>query len=104
MTGTSSPATAAASAAALEAEILRQTAARGPSGSIDPAEVARALAPGEPERWRSQLGAVRRAALVLARAGRIDILRKGRAVDPAAEIRGVIRLRARPATPPGSAP
>lgn len=77
----------------IELELLRQAAARGPAGSIDPADVARALAPGAA--WRTQLGAVRRAAVGLARAGRIDILRKGRPVDPAQEIRGVIRLRIR---------
>jgi hypothetical protein len=38
---------------------------------------------------------VRREAAALAREGRIDILRKGRPVDPATEIRGVIRLRIR---------
>ncbi len=81
---------------AVEAEILRLTTARGPSGSIDPSEVARALVPGEGDLWRSRLGAVRRAAITLAQAGRIDILRKGRAVDPAQDIRGVIRLRVRP--------
>ena len=36
------------------------------------------------------------AIITLAQAGRIDILRKGRAVDPAQDIRGVIRLRVRP--------
>jgi len=82
---------------AIEAEILRLAAACGPAGSTDPIAVARALLPGPGEAWRTQLGAVRRAAIGLAQAGRIDILRKGRAVDPAQEIRGVIRLRIRPA-------
>ena len=80
----------------VEAEILRLAAARGPTGSTDPTEVARALAPGPAGRWQSGLGAVRQAAIRLARAGRIDILRKGRVVDPAQPIRGVIRLRIRP--------
>ena len=48
------------------------------------AEVARAIAPGG--QWRGKLSAVRRAAVRLAQAGRIDILRKGRPVDPAQEI------------------
>jgi hypothetical protein len=88
-------------ATALEAEILRQVAARGATGSICPTEVARAAAPGDGAEWRGKLSAVRRAAIRLARAGRIDILRKGRPVDPDAEIRGVIRLRARlPGTMP----
>jgi hypothetical protein len=77
---------------AIAAEILRQTTDRGPAASICPSEVARALAP---ETWRSELGAVRREAARLAEAGQIEILRKGKPV-PAAELRGVIRLR-RPA-------
>jgi len=84
----------------VEAEILRLAVARGPTGSTDPTEVARALAPGAAERWQSSLGAVRQAAIRLARAGRIDILRKGRVVDPAQPIRGVIRLRIRPSGEP----
>jgi hypothetical protein len=79
---------------AVAAEILRQVAIRGPGKSICPSEVARALASAEPE-WRALMSAVRQAALALARAGRIEVLRKGRPVDPAAEIRGVIRLRAK---------
>ena len=82
---------------AVEAEILRLATACGLAGSTDPIAVARALLPGPGEAWRTQLSAVRRAAIGLAQAGRIDILRKGRAVDPAHEIRGVIRLRIRPA-------
>jgi hypothetical protein len=77
---------------ALEAEILRQTAERGPEKSICPSEVARALAPEE-EAWRRLMGPVRAAAIRLARSGQVEILRKGKPVDPAAEIRGVIRLR-----------
>jgi hypothetical protein len=43
---------------------------------------------------------VRRAAVRLAQEGRIDILRKGKPVDPLG-VKGVIRLRVRPA---GAAP
>lgn len=64
---------------------------RGPTKSICPSEVARALAP----EWRALLPAVRRTALRLAAAGRIDVLRKGKPVGAEA-VRGVIRLRARP--------
>ncbi len=78
----------------IEAEILRLTAERGPDRSICPTEVARALMPGPGEAWRRQLDPVRRAAVRLAAAGLIDILRKGRPVDPAS-FKGVIRLRAR---------
>lgn len=42
------------------------------------------------------MGPVRHRAVQLAREGRIEILRKGRAIAPEA-VRGVIRLRVRPA-------
>jgi hypothetical protein len=74
----------------IAAEILRQTAACGPGASIGPSDVAQALH----HEWRSLLGAVRRQAVILAEAGKIDILRKGKPVPPA-EMRGVIRLRIR---------
>jgi len=76
---------------AITSEILRQVEARGRDKSICPSEVARGLAP---EAWRPLMGAVRRAAIRLSQAGRLDILRKGRVVA-GVEIRGVIRLRAR---------
>ena len=77
----------------ITAEILRQTEARGPDRSICPSEVARLLAPAA---WRPLMGPVRQAAVKLSLDGRLDILRKGKVVGPA-EVRGVIRLRARPA-------
>lgn len=78
---------------AIRAEMLAQLEARGAEKSICPSEVARALSPTE---WRGLMTRVRREAMVLAREGRIDILRKGKPADPEAEIRGVIRLRIRP--------
>lgn len=81
--------------AAIRREILRQTAARAPGSSICPSEVARALAGGDDGPWRPLMGPVRRAAADLARAGRVEILRKGKPVPPEA-MRGVIRLRAAP--------
>lgn len=77
---------------AIAAEILRQTAARGADKSICPSEVARALAP-EDDAWRRLMGTVRATAIRLAREGQVEVLRKGKPVDPAGEIRGVIRLR-----------
>ncbi len=79
-----------------EVAILRLVAQRGPGKSICPSEAARALDPA----WQGQLTLVRRAAVRLALAGRIHILRKGQPV--AAHLletgapRGVIRLRLRP--------
>jgi hypothetical protein len=78
---------------AIQAQILQQTAARGPEKSICPSEVARALAPEEAA-WRALMGKVRDAALRLAREGRVEVLRKGKPVDVQQEVRGVIRLRA----------
>jgi hypothetical protein len=77
----------------VEAAILRLTAACGPGKSVSPEDVAKALAPGDEAVWRSKLSAVRRVAVRLAGDGRIDILRKGKRVEPEAA-RGVIRLRA----------
>lgn len=77
--------------ATITAEILRQVEARGDDKSICPSEVARGLAPDD---WRKLMSAVRRAAVRLSQAGRLDILRKGRVVS-AAEMHGVIRLRVR---------
>lgn len=80
----------------LETTILRLVTARGADRSICPSEVARALQPGpQHEGWQSLMAPIRNAAIRLARAGRIDILRKGRPVLPG-EIRGVIRLRIKP--------
>ena len=76
---------------AIEAEIQRHVLERGIEKSICPSEVARALAPA----WRPLRGPVRAAAARLARQGRLEILRKGKAIDPD-DMHGVIRLRALP--------
>jgi Protein of unknown function (DUF3253) len=68
--------------------ILRVAAKRGEAKSFTPTEVASELA----EDWRPLLAHVRAAARRLAVAGRIDILRHGKPIDPAA-MKGVIRLR-----------
>mgnify|MGYP001806381951 CR=1 FL=1 len=73
------------------AAILTATAARGPDKSICPSEVARALAPDGTD-WHVHMHAVREAARHLARAGRIEILRKGKPQNPE-DFKGVIRLR-----------
>lgn len=75
----------------LEQAILELCAARGPDKSICPSEAARALAP-DGQAWSKLMPAVRAVAVGLARAGRIEILRKGKPVDPNA-FKGVYRLR-----------
>lgn len=69
-------------------ELLRQVEARGSDKSICPSEVARALAP----EWQGLMSRIRTVAAVLSREQRIDILRKGKPVEPEA-MKGVIRLR-----------
>ena len=72
----------------VEALILTFTTQRGPEKSICPSEVARALRPD----WQALMPAVRQAAVRLALAGRVEILRHGKPVDPTS-FKGVIRLR-----------
>jgi len=80
-------------------EIILELAAAAGEGSIGPGDVAKAFAeerrrPGAPaqtaHRW-SRI--VREEAIGLARAGQVQILRKGKPVDPHAPVRGVIRIR-----------
>ncbi len=78
---------------ALEAAILQQAAACGQGKSLSPSDIAMAMGPD----WRTKLSAVRRAAIRLAASGRIEILRKGKPVDPIG-VKGVIRLRLRAET------
>jgi hypothetical protein len=82
------------------ATILELLEAAGPGASVAPDQVARAFwqpraKPSDPaDGWRGYLNAVNQQARFLARAGRIEILRKGKPVeDPHAPIKGVIRLR-----------
>ncbi|MFN9335181.1 MAG: DUF3253 domain-containing protein [Alphaproteobacteria bacterium] len=70
--------------------MLRIAAERGPEKSLCPTDVARAVSA---ENWRPLLGAVRKVAADLARQGKIEILRKGKPINPD-DMRGVIRLRA----------
>ena len=85
---------------AIEATILALCAARGPAKSLCPSEVARALAGADETLWRPLMQPVRATALALARAGRVEILRKGRVHDPAVPPKGVIRLRIVPSPGP----
>jgi hypothetical protein len=70
--------------------MLRIAAERGPEKSLCPTDVARAVST---ENWRPLLGPVRKVAADLARQGKIEILRKGKPINPD-DMRGVIRLRA----------
>ncbi len=71
-----------------EATLLRLVTAQG--RSISPEDAARALTPAG-EDFRRRLPAVRAAAVRLAHAGKLAILRKGKPVDPDT-FKGVYRL------------
>ena len=73
---------------AIRDAILAQAKACGPEKSFTPEDVARALTG---ENWQSLLARIRREATVLAREGQIDVLRKGKPVDPR-NFKGVYRL------------
>ncbi len=62
--------------------------------SINPNDVAKAVATdlSNPDGWRRELPKVRAVATGMARQGRIEILRKGKPVDPE-DARGIYRLR-----------
>ena len=75
---------------AITTVMLKIAAERGPEKSLCPTDVARAVSA---EDWRPLLGAVRKVAADLARQGKLEILRKGKPINPD-EMRGVIRLRA----------
>lgn len=78
--------------------ILALLAAGDPGQSVSLMDAARAYAdirrrPKDgPDLWRRYMNAVRQQARHLARQGRIEILRKGKPLDPN-DVKGVVRLR-----------
>jgi Protein of unknown function (DUF3253) len=77
--------------AELESAILSLTEAKGPDKSISPEDAAKAVAAARDIDWHSLMQPVRRAAIRLAVAGQISILRKGKPADPT-DFKGVYRL------------
>ncbi|WP_279388328.1 DUF3253 domain-containing protein [Rhodothalassium salexigens] len=75
----------------IDTMLVRLVNERGPTRSICPSEAAKALGGDD---WRPWLKPVRARAQVLAAAGRLRILRKGKAVADPASVKGVIRLSA----------
>jgi hypothetical protein len=71
--------------------ILRLAAERGADKTICPSEAARELAGKDPENWSPLMPRIRRSAIGLMKEGRIEIRRKGRAVDPD-DFRGIYRI------------
>jgi hypothetical protein len=81
------------------AMLLAQLAAAKPGGSLAPEDVARAVAEARrkpndpPDLWRRYMSAVKQQGIHLARAGSIQVLRKGQPVEDPARVKGVIRYR-----------
>jgi hypothetical protein len=71
---------------------------RGPSKTIGPMDVARALGGDHPDGWGPLMPAIRRVAVGLMKQGRVVITRKGRPVDPE-DFRGVYRIALAAAEP-----
>ncbi|MGL5114695.1 MAG: DUF3253 domain-containing protein, partial [Beijerinckiaceae bacterium] len=68
--------------AVFEKTILDLVAAREPDKTICPSEAARAIAGNDPDAWGKLMQPIRRAAVELAKEGRLIITRKGKIVDP----------------------
>lgn len=66
--------------------------ARARGASICPSDVARALCTDEAQ-WRAAMPRIREVARALARAGKLQVTQKQRALDPDATWRGPVRLR-----------
>ena len=84
-----------ASTVQAEEAILALVTQRGMDKSICPSEAARLVGGAG---WHAELTLIRRVAIQLAASGRIQILRKGKPVADAAEVKGVIRLRLAPSS------
>lgn len=70
-------------------QALLAVLARNGSGTLSPTELAQAI--GSTADWHGLLTPIRRAAVALAKSGRMVIYRKGKPVDPD-DFRGVYRL------------
>ena len=75
----------------LQAAVLALAAHRGPAGSTCPSDAARSVGGA---RWRDLMDETRTIARTLAEAGAVEITQGGRVLDPAAQWRGPIRIRA----------
>lgn len=75
----------------LKSAILDLARQRGPAKSICPSDAARAVGGDD---WPDLMEDARSAARELARAGEVEITQKGEVLDPDAQWRGPIRIRA----------
>jgi Protein of unknown function (DUF3253) len=76
----------------LRAAILDLARERGPAKTICPSDAARAVGG---DGWRDLMDQARDIARDLARAGDVEIMQHGEVLDPDANWRGPIRIRAR---------
>ena len=77
--------------AALTTTIMSLVRERGNEKTICPSEAARKLAGSDPDIWGAMMPHVRKAAISLAREGRVVIYRKGKAIAPD-DLKGVYRI------------
>jgi hypothetical protein len=75
----------------LRTAILQLARDRGPTKTICPSDAARAVGG---DQWRELMEPARDIARDLARAGEVEILQHGEVLDPDANWRGPIRIRA----------
>ena len=75
----------------LDRTILAMVAERGEAKTICPSEVARHVAGPDEKAWRLLMKPIRARAVALADAGRVEIRRKGKTVDPH-DFKGIYRL------------
>lgn len=73
----------------IEEAILRLVAAAQEGRSISPTDAAKAI---DPDNHQKRFGHVRQAAVRLAKAGRVTILRKGKPVEDPETFKGVYRI------------
>ena len=74
-----------------EETILDLLSQREAEKTICPSEAARALAGKDPDAWSRLMPLIRRTAVRMMKEGRIEIRRKGKAVDPD-DFRGIYRI------------
>jgi hypothetical protein len=76
----------------LRAAILALARERAPAKTICPSDAARAVGG---DQWRDLMKQARDTARDLASAGEVEIMQRGEVLDPRAQWRGPIRIRAR---------
>ena len=79
--------------AAITAELLRLAVEHGPDKNFCPSLAAQNLVGKQPDNWGRVMTPLRRAAVELAKDGKLVIFRKGKPADPA-DFKGVYRLGA----------